>query len=243
MTIFGGLLLYSGLIACAIGLISVLNPLRFLHIRNRRVGLVVFGTGVLAFLGGVYLPIAETRVGESETRLDDFVPEYQFSEFHSTVVNASKARVYSAIWAVTPEQVRYFQVLMRIRFLKPPPAQEPILQNFVKGGFLLLSADPGAEIVIGRVGTGRGSLKLTPEQFRAFQANPAIKIGMNFRIREIDASHCLLTTETRVYASGSQVRRGFATYWRMIYPGSSLIRRMWLRAIKQSAEAPSTAAT
>ena len=60
---------------------------------------------------------------------------------------------------------------------------------------------------------------------------------MNFRIQEVDAVHCSLTTETRVYTVGPQVVRGFATYWRMIYPGSALIRRMWLRAIKLRAEA------
>jgi hypothetical protein len=29
----------------------------------------------------------------------------------------------------------------------------------------------------------------------------------------------------------------FGAYWRVIYPGSSLIRYMWLRAIKKRAEA------
>jgi hypothetical protein len=53
----------------------------------------------------------------------------------------------------------------------------------------------------------------------------------------VDATHCWLTTETRVYAAGAKAVRGFAAYWRMIYPGSSLIRRMWLRAIKLRAEA------
>ena len=60
---------------------------------------------------------------------------------------------------------------------------------------------------------------------------------MNFRIEDVDASHCSLTTETRVYAAGPRALRGFATYWRMIYPGSAIIRRMWLRAIKRRAEA------
>jgi hypothetical protein len=31
-------------------------------------------------------------------------------------------------------------------------------------------------------------------------------------------------------------RRKFGLYWRMICAGSSLIRRMWLRAIKRRAE-------
>jgi len=47
----------------------------------------------------------------------------------------------------------------------------------------------------------------------------------------------LLTTETRIYATDASSRRAFARYWRVIYPGSSLIRRMWLRAIKKTAEA------
>ena len=39
-------------------------------------------------------------------------------------------------------------------------------------------------------------------------------------------------------ASALQATRGFAAYWRVIYPGSALIRRMWQRAIKQRAEQP-----
>jgi hypothetical protein len=46
-----------------------------------------------------------------------------------------------------------------------------------------------------------------------------------------------LTTETRVYATDASSRRRFAGYWRVIYPGSALIRRMWLRAVRERAEA------
>jgi hypothetical protein len=60
---------------------------------------------------------------------------------------------------------------------------------------------------------------------------------LSFRPREIGVARCLLTTETRVYAAGAQQLHGFAAYWRMIFPGSSLIRRMWLRAIRGRAEA------
>lgn len=35
-------------------------------------------------------------------------------------------------------------------------------------------------------------------------------------------------------------RKKFAAYWRLIYPGSALIRRMWLEALKRHAEAKST---
>ncbi|MCI0412232.1 hypothetical protein L0222_05445 [bacterium] len=46
----------------------------------------------------------------------------------------------------------------------------------------------------------------------------------------------LVSTETRVFANSSESLRRFAIYWRIIYPGSDLIRRMWLRAIERRAE-------
>jgi hypothetical protein len=39
-----------------------------------------------------------------------------------------------------------------------------------------------------------------------------------------------------LYATDASTRRPFALDWRVIYPGSALIRRMWLRAIARRAE-------
>ena len=231
MTIFGGVLLYLSLIGVFAGIASLLRPLRFLGIRSRKTGLLVLALGLVGFMTGVYLPVSETRVETVRTRLDEFAPVFQFSEFHSISITAPKDRVYSAIWAVTPEEVRFYKTLMGMRFLNTPE-RRPILESFTAEGFLLLADDPGREIVIGRAGDGRTAKKLTPDEFKALQQAPLIKIAMNFRIQEVDATHCVLTTETRVYAVGTHALRGFATYWRMIYPGSSLIRSMWLRAIK-----------
>ncbi len=235
MTLFGGFLLYLGLMGAAAGAVSLLKPLRFLGIRTRKGGLAVLGLGFLAFAAGVYLPVTETRVPVVRTRLDDFAPVFQFSEFHSIAVNRPKDRVYAALRAVTPDEIRFFRTLMWIRFGgSGTPERQPILDSFTSGGFQLLAEDPGREIVIGRAGNGR---KSTPQEFKAFQQAQMIKIAMNFRVQEIDATHCLVSTETRVYAVGRDALHGFAAYWRMIYPGSALIRRMWLRAIKLRAEA------
>jgi len=40
---------------------------------------------------------------------------------------------------------------------------------------------------------------------------------------------------SRAYANSPPARRRFAAYWRVIYPGSAIIRRMWLRAIERRA--------
>jgi len=38
-----------------------------------------------------------------------------------------------------------------------------------------------------------------------------------------------------VFANSPSARRRFAAYWRVIYPGSAIVRRMWLRAIARRA--------
>ena len=65
---------------------------------------------------------------------------------------------------------------------------------------------------------------------------------MNFHIRPDAeqagrAGRTFVSTETRVYAHSDARRRQFAVYWRVIYPGSALIRRGWLRAIERRAAA------
>ena len=243
MTILGGVLEYLGLLGVLAGIVSLLKPVRFLGIRSRSKGTLVGFLGLVAFAAGVYLPAAETRVGIARTRLDEFVPVYQFSEFHTIDIGASADRVEWAIRTVTPEEIRFYQTLTWIRrFGRPsppgilnPPERRPILDLFTAGAFHLLADDPGREIVFGHAGDAHGSS--SAEGFKTLHQAPLVKIAMNFRIRAVDAAHCTLSTETRVYAVGPQVVHGFAAYWRMIYPGSSLIRHEWLRAIKLRAEA------
>jgi hypothetical protein len=60
---------------------------------------------------------------------------------------------------------------------------------------------------------------------------------MGFLIEDQGDGWSRLRTETRVFATDASARRRFAVYWRLIYPGSSLIRHMWLDAIRRRAEA------
>ena len=95
-------------------------------------------------------------------------------------------------------------------------------------GFVALGDEPGREVVFGT------KLRLGPRRAdRDRYANTA----MNFLVEEEADGWCRLSTETRVFGTDDGARRRFAVYWRMIYPGSALIRRMWLQAIKRRAEA------
>ena len=195
----------------------------------------------------------ETRVATARTQLDQFAPVYQFSEFHSMGIAAPREQVYRALKSVTADEIALFRTLPWLRrFGRPgpesilnPPQHVPVLDVAARTSFLVLAEEPNREIVLGTlVAAPRGwrpTDKPTPDGFKALfvTANPPgfAAATMNFRIEDAGPMACTLTTETRVYATDASTRRRFARYWRVIYPGSALIRRMWLRAIARRAEA------
>ncbi len=179
------------------------------------------------------------------TRLDEFAPVWQFHEVHRIRVSASAEQAYRAIKTVSAAEIRFLRTLTWLRRLgRPhpqsildPPPHAPLLEVATRGGFLLLSDEPGREVVVGTVVIApRGAVRpRTPEEYRALEGPGYAKATMNFLIAEGE-SGCVVTTETRVHATDARSRRRFGLYWFVIYPGSALIRRMWLRAVKRRAE-------
>jgi hypothetical protein len=184
------------------------------------------------------------------TRLDEFVPVWQFGEFHSTVVFAPPARVYDAIKAVRADEIRLFRTLTWIRrggrrlpeSILNAGKTRPIIDVALHSGFVSLADDAPRELVVGTIvaappGADRFA---TPEAFTTTIAPGHALAAMNFLVQPDRAGGSLVSTETRVFANSDAARRKFAVYWRLIYPGSALIRRMWLRAIKRRSEAAAT---
>lgn len=239
---------YLGLITAVLGVISLLYPLRFLGIPTRGRGAgAIFGGLCLIALGWA-LPAPVTRVAVARTHLDRFAPAYQFSEFHQLRIAAPPATVYAAMRQVTANEIRLFQTLTSIRrfgrdtpeSILNAPESMPILDVATQTTFLTLADQPDREFVVGTVvaapdGWTRARLR-TPEDFVALTGPGFANATMNFRIEPDSGGGSLLTTETRVFATDPPTRRRFAAYWRVIYPGSALIRRSWLQAIRKRAE-------
>lgn len=248
----GVAVVYLGLIAAFLGGVSLLRPLSFLAIRTRRQAALVLALGFILVVMGGSLPAREVRVATPGTQLDQFAPVYQFSEFHYIRIAAPKERVYRALKLVTADEIALFRTLTWLRrFGRPgpesilnPPPQVPVLDVAARTSFLVLAEDPDREIVLGTLVAAppgwRPSGKPTPDDFKALFVttnHPGFApAAMNFRIVDAGPTTCTLTTETRVYATDALTGRRFARYWRVIYPGSALIRRMWLRAIARRAE-------
>ena len=102
---------------------------------------------------------------------------------------------------------------------------------------MLLREDPDREIVFGAVVCCDARRPpRSAEEFQALEGSLARAV-MTFHVEDAGAGTTRLVTQTRVAATDARAERVFARYWRIIYPGSALIRWTWLRAIRSRAEA------
>jgi hypothetical protein len=242
---------WAGIAAALAGLVALVRPLRFLGVRTRVHALAVALGGAGIALAAVLWPAGVSRSPRPDQRLDRFLPEYQFSEVHAARVRAPMEAVVKAIREVSLADMPAAVVLLRIRaaaggrFRGSPPDPRPLLDTMLQpgSGFLALDSDDPGELVYGMVGfVHKPKPPVTkPEQFAAFTDPGGIRVAFNLRAVPDGDGVVRLCTETRCLANGDDARRTFARYWRIIYPGSSIIRRVWLDAIIARAERDATA--
>jgi hypothetical protein len=173
------------------------------------------------------------------SRLDEFLPEYEFVERHAVAAAVPAREAVEAAKAATPAEMRLVRMLFALRSLPalvrrggglPRARSRPLAEQMVAFGFVPLCDDED-EVILGFVGqpwrvTGGKMPRLAgAEEWLAFDKPGYAKAVMNFR-----ADGARLTTETRVHIEDADSRRRFARYWRVIRPFSGVIRRVWLRA-------------
>lgn len=238
-------LLDAALFLAIVGLLALLRPLPRLRLAPRRRGAALLLLGLSLAVVAAMLPVRSPRLDGPPMVLDAIVPEYQFGEAHDILVRASRERVWRAVLEVRADEIRLFRALSWLRSphtggapegILNPDASRPILESALATTFVKLSEEPSREIVFGTiVCCGRPPRPATAEAFRALDAPDLARAVMNFRLSDENGG-VRLRTQTRVHATSPLARRRFAAYWRLIYPGSALIRRMWLDAIRRRAE-------
>ena len=153
--------------------------------------------------------------------------------------------MFEAIKRVRADEIVLFRALTWIRrggrtmpanILNPAPG-EALIEAAIKGGFLRLAEDSPRELVIGAVVAAPPGMRgtVTPAVFQRPLPPGFALATMNFLVMADGPNASIVSTETRVFANSARARRQFAMYWRVIYPGSAIIRRMWLRAIQRRA--------
>ena len=233
-----------GLVAAA----SLIWPFRFLLIRSRKVAALVLLSGALITATGLLWPARRVHTAQRSSRLDDFLPEYDFSERHAVNVHATPEQTAAALRQVTFDDIKVFDALMRIRAAAgghfrtgPSPGQRRVLDALSNpgSGFFPLH-DDGREIVMcmaGRPWKSEPKPRMrAANDFAVFNAPGSVKIAFNLLVQEGDPGWSRVVTETRVRATDDAARSIMARYWRLICPGTGMIRRMWLNAMRDRAE-------
>ena len=160
---------------------------------------------------------------------------------HSRVIGASPDRVYLALRSANLAGSRLVTLLLAIRTLKIPKG--PLtLDRLTQAGFKLVAERPGEEIVLGVVGKfwkPSGERRpADPVQFERGAPEGEVLVAWNFAVAArgeggSGEGESTLTTETRIKCGDPATLRTFRRYWRIVHPGSALIRRAMLRAIEQ----------
>ena len=179
--------------------------------------------------------------------IDEFLPRYDVTEHHATVVRAAPARVWEAVRTLDLARSPLVRVLFALRSIpgllagKAPRARRlgTTMETLLENGFVLLGEREGDELLLGLAGqfwrpTGR-IVRLSPDEFRAGGRPGLSMAAWNFTLRD-EGGAVRLATETRVRCTDDASRRSFLRYWRLVGPFSGLIRTEMLRTLRRGAE-------
>lgn len=244
------LILYGSLIAAVSAALVALKPCG-LTTRGRALGMAALFVAIAA--GAWFWPPPVARPARGRRLIDAALPRYQFAERHRTKICATPEKIAAALRSVPPSEIRWLGLLSSIRGLglAEAPDDKAFLDIALESNFVLL-ADTPVELVLATAGEfwrmtplpeGHplpALLKSVQQDVSAFAAldpgGGAPKAVINFVIEGADFGCQTVTTETRIYAAGPAMQRRFAAYWRVIQPGSALLRRSWLDAVRARAE-------
>jgi hypothetical protein len=240
---------WIGTILIIVGLISIIHPLTFLFILNRIVAIsVVFGGVLIAAISLLY-PVKTMHSPTTNQKIDDLMPDYAFNEIHEVRIKASPDWIKQVLQVTGVKDIPSARVLMKIRGiadeevdLSDRASNNQVCPDTVSTpdfNFFVVAPDEWITVMILKsvIITNNANQPAPPEiptleQFTSFNQPGYVKVAVNFRFKTIDNNETILSTETRNCGITPKDNRVFGFYWRIIYPGSAIIRRVWLDTIK-----------
>jgi hypothetical protein len=185
--------------------------------------------------------------------IDRYMPRWDARERHAARVRATPEAVYAALRTADLASSPAVRVLFALRALPAAVlrgraglrehrarAAAIRLEDFERQGFSVLEEDPPRELLIGLEGRfWRPSGELRAVDAASFAGQPpegTARAAWNFAVEPHGDGSCTLSTETRILCADAAARRSFRLYWAVVRPGSGLIRRMMLAAIRREAE-------
>ena len=186
--------------------------------------------------------------------IDEFMPRWNVRERHQLRIRATPEQVYAALRTTDLGRHPLVRGMLALRAIPAALASgrselrrlrqrrsKPVdLSSFEAHGFRVLAENPPHELLIGLEGAfwkPSGNLRpVSPATFRGPVPPGVARAAWNFLITPERQGGVVLSTETRVRLDNPEARRRFRLYWLIVRPGSGLIRRLMLRAIRDQAE-------
>jgi hypothetical protein len=180
-------------------------------------------------------------------KLDEYMPEYCFSERHQRSIAASPEVVYPLLKHLDLSKPLLIKVLLKMRSLFKSGKRsgqlghgQLVLEELpVITGFMILDQVNNEELVIGRIGRfwrpDGGVVHIPVEDFKAYREIGFGKVAWNFYIASAQNGKTILTTETRIHIEGKLAKLLFTLYWMIVRPFSGLIRIRMLKEIERQA--------
>jgi len=232
---------YAGLILVATGLVCLIHPLRTIFVRTRKAALGLIAAGLIGAALALFWPTSTTTVLERRSLLDVAMPQYEFVERHQVRVRAPLQEAYAALQAVTVDELAAYPILMKIRsgamgrrWSKPKGPSPAIIAVFSdqRSGYILIERNEREMVFggLGRVSSAERPVLSSPAAFASFDQSGCVKVAFNLKVDDSGNGWSTLSTETRLHGLDAGSRRGMAVYWRLIYPGSGMLRTTWLQA-------------
>lgn len=188
----------------------------------------------------------------AELLVDRFLPEFDVTTIHHTVVDAIPAETYEAIKRTDLSRDPVSMFLGKVRDLPniverklkggdEPPTTGPLtFESFEHMGWVRLAEEPGVELCVGLVGRfwhrDYGFEQITPEEFVPFDRPGFAKVAVSLSVRPYGATRTLLSYEARTATTDEAARVRFRRYWMVVGPGASILMRGALKLIKAEAE-------
>ena len=185
------------------------------------------------------------------TYLDTWLPDYEFDEHHELSVRAPVATVRQVLDEIDVARIPLIRALMTLRrlpaFLVSPWQTLEARRRSSRqqrgltalAGFILLTDEP-SEVVLGLTGRFwklRGEILTSePATFRDAPPAGSARAAMNFRLERESEGRTRVSTDTRIHCADAATRRTFGWYWRLIRPGSGMIRIAMLWEVRRKAE-------
>jgi hypothetical protein len=176
--------------------------------------------------------------------LDRFLPVADVRERHETLVHAPAALVFEVAEQFPLQSIPVVcaifwlrSKLMGARYVR---SQTGLVEDMRAIGWERLAYTPGRELVMGAATQPWvGDVKfqaIGADSFAASSQPGLVKIAWTLEAEPLGPALTRFRTETRALATDDASRKKFKAYWRKVWIGIVLIRRLALAAVKKEAE-------